>query len=95
MNNTRDITVEEKPGTMGVTVYEWSKYPPSSVLAGQHRKKYLDQFRTWEEALDSYPEGIVTGYNPPAEVPRQAPPGYYSGNGGFYNAGEYWSEDDY
>ena len=52
-------------------------------------------FDSCEAALNHYPNGIVTGYNPPAEVPRQAPPGYYSSNGGFYDAGEYWAEDDY
>jgi hypothetical protein len=89
------ITIEQKPGTLGFTVYEWGIYPSGSVLAGQHSKKYLDMFDSCEAALAHYPDGIVTGYNPPAEVPRQAPPGYYSSNGGFYDAGEYWAEDDY
>jgi hypothetical protein len=52
-------------------------------------------FDSQEAALKHYPDATVTGYAPPAEVSRQAPAGYYAGNGGFYDAGEYWAEDDY
>ena len=30
-----------------------------------------------------------------SQVNPQAPAGYYGGGGGFYDAGEYWGEDDY
>ena len=95
MSKTPEITIEQKPGTRGFTAYQWGTYPPSSVLAGQHSKKYLNMFDSQEAALEHYPNATVTGYAPPAEVSRQAPAGYYAGNGGFYDAGEYWAEDDY
>jgi len=95
MNKTPEITIEQKPGTRGFTAYQWSIYPPSSVLAGWHCKKYLNMFNTQKAALEHYPNATVTGYTPPTEVSKHAPAGYYGGNGGFYDAGEYWGEDDY
>lgn len=49
------------------TVYEHGMYPRSSVLAGQHRRVWMDDFESLEEAKDAYPEAEVSGdtYEPP------------------------------
>ena len=41
-------------------VYEYSKYPRSSVLAGQTRRFFLDSYLTLEEARAAYPDAKVT-----------------------------------
>lgn len=41
------------------TVYEHGVYPRSSVLAGQSRRRWLDDFDTLEEAKAAYPEADV------------------------------------
>ena len=43
------------------TVYEHSTYPRSSVLAGQHRRVWMDDFDTLEEAQQAYPKAQVSG----------------------------------
>lgn len=43
------------------TVYEHSTYPRSSVLAGQRRRVWMDDFDTLEEAQQAYPEAQVSG----------------------------------
>jgi hypothetical protein len=51
------------------TVYEHGVYPRSSVLAGQSKRMWLDDFETIEEAKAAYPEAkVVTGttYAPPS-----------------------------
>ena len=40
----------------GFTVYEFSEYPRSSVLAGQTCKRFVKNFDTVEEAQAAYPE---------------------------------------
>lgn len=41
------------------SVYELSTYPRSSVLAGQQRRVWLDEFDTIENALMAYPDAVV------------------------------------
>jgi hypothetical protein len=43
------------------TVYEISKYPRSSVLAGQQRRVWLDEFTSLEDAQKAYPDAEVSG----------------------------------
>ena len=49
------------------TVYEHSVYDDSSVLAGDPRRQWLDDFETLAEAEAAYPHAVVvegTTYNP-------------------------------
>ena len=43
------------------TVYRISVYPRSSVLAGQQRRQWLDDFDTLESAQAAYPRAKVSG----------------------------------
>jgi hypothetical protein len=43
------------------TVYEHSKYPRHSVLAGQRRRVWLDDFATLAEAQAAYPRATWSG----------------------------------
>jgi hypothetical protein len=48
-------------------VYEHSVYEDSSVLAGQSRRQWLDDFETLAEAEAAYPHAVVvegSTYNP-------------------------------
>jgi hypothetical protein len=45
-----------------VIVYAWGVYPRSSVLAGQQRKKYMDEYASVELALKEYPEAEAVGH---------------------------------
>jgi hypothetical protein len=51
------------------TVYKYSIYDESSVLAGQTRRQWIDDFDTLEEARAAYPEAEVqvshSLYRPP------------------------------
>jgi hypothetical protein len=42
-------------------VYQYGKYPRSSVLAGQTRRVFLDSFDTLEEAKAAFPEASLAG----------------------------------
>jgi hypothetical protein len=42
-------------------VYQYSRYPRSSVLAGQQKRVFLDSFRTLEEAQAAFPEASLRG----------------------------------
>ena len=42
-----------------VIVYAWGVYPPSSVLAGQQCKKYMDEYASVELALKAYPDAMA------------------------------------
>ena len=49
------------------TVYEHSVYGDSSVLAGDPRRQWLDDFETLAEAKAAYPHAVVvegSTYNP-------------------------------
>ena len=49
------------------TVYEHSVYGDSSVLAGEPRRQWLDDFETLAEAKAAYPHAVVvegSTYNP-------------------------------
>ena len=41
-------------------VYGWGKYEPRSVLVGQPRKAWLNDFATPEEALAAYPQATLS-----------------------------------
>jgi len=43
------------------TVYEISKYPRSSVLAGQQRRAWLDEFTSLADAQKAYPAATASG----------------------------------
>jgi hypothetical protein len=59
-SHTMDQTIENgKNG--GYSVYEFGEYPESSVLAGQTRKRFVDNFDTIEEAQACYPSAEL-GY---------------------------------
>lgn len=49
------------------TVYEHGVYGKSSVLAGQHKRVWMDDFNTLEEAKSAYPQAKWSGptYHPP------------------------------
>jgi hypothetical protein len=50
------------------TVYEHGVYGRGSVLAGQSRRIWLDDFDTLEEAVIAYPDAVVSTcstYQPP------------------------------
>ena len=50
------------------TVYEHGTYDRDSVLAGQSRRIWLDDFDTLEEAVIAYPDAVVCAastYQPP------------------------------
>jgi hypothetical protein len=61
------------------TVYEHSTYPRSSVLAGQRRRVWMDDFATLEEAKAAYPQAQCSGatYQPPylEHLPDDEDPG--------------------
>ena len=42
-------------------VYQYGKYPRSSVLAGQTRRVFLNSFETLKEAQAAYPEASLSG----------------------------------
>jgi hypothetical protein len=42
-----------------VVVYGWGRYGRSSVLSGQRKKVYLDQYESTAEALQFYPDAEV------------------------------------
>lgn len=48
-------------------VYRYDTYPDYSVLAGQERRTFLDQFETLQEAQAAYPDAVEApcGYQPP------------------------------
>jgi len=57
----KDQTIEPAKYGEGVSVYEFGRYPRSSVLAGQTKKQYLDGFDTVEEAQEAFPRAVASG----------------------------------
>lgn len=45
------------------TVYEHGVYGRDSVLSGQSRRSWLDDFDTLEEAQKEYPEAVVCAFS--------------------------------
>jgi len=79
-------------------VCHWHTYPKGSVLQGQQQEVIDKFFDTLEEAKAAYPNAEVSEHGRSREKPSvsaHAPAGYYGGGGGFYDAGEYWGEEDY
>ena len=67
-----DLTIERGRGATYSsdrwTVYEHGVYDRDSVLSGQSRRSWLDDFETLEEAIAAYPEAeVIVGstYQPP------------------------------
>lgn len=67
-----DLTIERGRGATYAserwTVYEHGVYDRDSVLSGQSRRTWLDDFDTLEEAVIAYPDAVVIGgttYQPP------------------------------
>jgi hypothetical protein len=67
-----DLTIERGRGATYAsdrwTVYEHGTYDRDSVLSGQSRRTWLDDFDTLEEAVIAYPDAVVIGgttYQPP------------------------------
>ena len=67
-----DQTIERGRGmtysTDRWTVYEHGIYGRDSVLSGQSRRSWLDDFDTLEEAVIAYPDAVVcefSTYEPP------------------------------
>ena len=80
----------------GWNVYGWDKYPSGSVYAYQPRKTFLKSFDRCLDAQSTYPSAHFSNVLlEPQPTIGQQPANYYAGNGGFYDAGEYWSEEDY
>ena len=68
----RDLTIEQGRGATYAsdrwTVYEHGTYGRGSVLEGQSRRVWLDDFDTLEEAVIAYPDAVVCAgstYRPP------------------------------
>ena len=57
--NSRGATYRNSNDTW--TVYEISRYPRSSVLAGQQRRVWMDDFDSLDEAKAAYPRAEVSG----------------------------------
>jgi len=84
----------------GWWVIKHDVYPRGSVLEGQDRWSREAHYASPWTAKKDYPEAEVLDYSTrprPGEGPSigPCPPGYYGSDGGFYDAGEYWGEDDY
>lgn len=84
-----DIRIEPSRGATyssdRIAVYEYDTYPRSSVLAGQTRRCFLDEFDTVEQARAAYPHATVcagSGYTPPAlaHLPGDDDPDPYGDN---------------
>lgn len=67
-----DLTIERGRGATYAsdrwTVYEHGEYERGSVLEGQSRRIWLDDFETLEEAVIAYPDAVVCAcstYQPP------------------------------
>ena len=58
-----DYTIERGRGatyaTERWTVYEHGVYDRDSVLAGQSRRTWMDDFETLQEAVIAYPDAVV------------------------------------
>jgi hypothetical protein len=91
----RDYTIivanphAETTGGKPIAVYGIGRYEDWSVLAGQTKRVFLDDFDTVEEAQVAYPDASESGLPERARVPIN-PPSWFDP----MDAGERWSEDD-
>lgn len=74
----------------GVNVYGHGVYEESSVLAGQHRRVFLDAFSTQEEAEIKYPNAEFACPDRRYAVMPECAPDWFDPAA----AGETWHEDD-
>ena len=89
-----NLSIEPKRGEWNL--YQWYIPSRSSVMSGTNQKRWLESYATKAEAQKAWPKAEVYDSHVPADqLSREAPAGYYGSNGGFYDAGEYWSEEDY
>ena len=89
-----EVAIEPRDGLWQVS--QWSIMGSGSVLEGTNQKEFLDDFETKEEAIAAYPKAeVYAGWVAADQLPLEPPAGYYGSDGGFYDAGEYWSEEDY
>jgi hypothetical protein len=62
-----ELTIEQGRGATYAserwTVYEHGVYDRDSVLSGQSRRTWLDDFDTLEEAQKAYPEAVVCAFS--------------------------------
>ena len=62
-----ELTIEQGRGATYAserwTVYEHGVYDRDSVLSGQSRRSWLDDFDTLEEAQKAYPEAVVCAFS--------------------------------
>lgn len=72
------------------TVYEHSTYERGSVLEGQPKRSFKDQFDSLESAKKNYPEARVCDHSTKVSVTLQdCAPSWFDP----MNAGERWDED--
>lgn len=89
-----NLSIEPKGGEWNL--YQWYIPSRSSVLAGTEQKRWLESYPTKAEAQKAFPKAeVYDSFAPPDQLPKEPPSGYYGSEGGFYDAGEYWSENDY
>jgi len=72
-------------------VYEIGVYEEGSVLEGQVKNSWKGSFLTKQEAQAEYAGAYEVGGLSKANVVPLNPPPDFS----YYDAGEYWGEDDY
>lgn len=85
--------VEEPDGS--AELWGYGEYGPTSVLAGQFRRVFIDSWESLDAAKASFAETDLARLstvevNIPAEVPHTAPEWFDPAD-----AGEAWGENDY
>ena len=58
-------------------IYTWGVYPKNSVLAGQTMKRFVNAYKTKEEALEAYPsaeERYRSAHNTYGHLPGEDDP---------------------
>jgi len=87
-----DFTIEPD-GHDGFDVYEHGVYERSSVLAGQDKRSFRDNFDSVDAALTAFPDASVLSCSSKSHfdpMPQCAPSWFDPAD-----AGECWHEDDY
>lgn len=88
---SNELTIEQgKYG--GWTVYKWGVYERSSVLAGQTKKQFVDNFDTLEEAQEAYPKaevGYRSAHNTFDHLPDPDDPSSWRMTDGEFDDGSY------